>query len=138
MWHLNVRIGEHIGVSPLTKKQVKPENSSVADHLLFCNHSAPYDDFNTLTPENKRFLLELKESLLIRDIHHLWIGTLYRHHCTYSTGPSNIFVGILFVLLVTTFFLLDGLFFIWSCVSVWAPLFALMILFNLLSSWSWD
>ena len=68
---LNIRIGEHIGVSPLTKKQVKPENSSVADHLLFCNHSAPYDDFNILTPENKRFLLELKESLLIRDIRHL-------------------------------------------------------------------
>ena len=26
--HLNVRIGEHIGISPLTKKQVKPKNSS--------------------------------------------------------------------------------------------------------------
>ena len=38
--HLNVGIGEHIGISPLTKKQVKPKNSSVADHLLFCNHSA--------------------------------------------------------------------------------------------------
>ena len=37
---------EHIGVSPLTEKQVKPKNSSVADHLLFCNHSASYDDFN--------------------------------------------------------------------------------------------
>ena len=31
--HLNVRIGEHIGISPLTKKQVKPKNSSVADDL---------------------------------------------------------------------------------------------------------
>ena len=29
--HLNVRIGEHIGISPLTKKHVKPKNSSVAD-----------------------------------------------------------------------------------------------------------
>ena len=38
--HLNVRIGEHIGILPLTKKQVKPKNSSVADHLLFCKHSA--------------------------------------------------------------------------------------------------
>ena len=63
--HLNVRIGEHIGISPLTKKQVKPKNSSVADHLLFCNHSASYDDFSILTRENKKFLLELKESLLI-------------------------------------------------------------------------
>ena len=25
--HLNVRIGEHIGISPLTKKQVEPKNS---------------------------------------------------------------------------------------------------------------
>ena len=55
MRHLNVRIGEHIGISPLTRKQVKPKNSSVADHLLFCNHSASYDDFSILTPENKSF-----------------------------------------------------------------------------------
>ena len=36
--HLNVRIGENIGISPLTKKQVKPKSSTVAEHLLFCNH----------------------------------------------------------------------------------------------------
>ena len=65
MRHLTVRIGEHIGISPFTRKQVKPKNSSVADHLLFCNHSASYDDFSILTRENKTFLLELKESLLI-------------------------------------------------------------------------
>ena len=63
--HLNVRIGEHISISPLTKKQVKPKNSSVADHLLFSNHSASYDDFGILMRENKTFLLELKESMLI-------------------------------------------------------------------------
>ena len=65
MRHLNVRIGEHIGISPLTKKQVKPKNSSVADYLLICNHSASYDHFSILTRENKKFLLELKECLLI-------------------------------------------------------------------------
>ena len=63
--HLNVRIGEHIGISPLTRKQVKSKNSSIADHLLLCNHSASYDNFSILTRENKKFLLELKESLLI-------------------------------------------------------------------------
>ena len=42
--HLNVRIGEHIGISSLTKKQVKPKNSSVGDHLLFRDHSPSYDD----------------------------------------------------------------------------------------------
>ena len=67
--HLNVRIGEHTGISALTKKQVKLKNSSVANHLLFCNHSASYDDFSILTREYRKFLLELKESLLImRDI----------------------------------------------------------------------
>ena len=64
MRHLNVRIGEHIGISPLTRKQVKPKNSSVADHLLICNHSAFYDDFSILTRENKTFFLKLTESLL--------------------------------------------------------------------------
>ena len=37
--HLNVRIGQHIGISPLTKKNVKPKGSAVSDHLLLCNHS---------------------------------------------------------------------------------------------------
>ena len=65
MTHLSVRIGEHIGISLLTRKQVKTKNSSVADHLLLCSHSAFYDDFSILERESKKFLLELKESLLI-------------------------------------------------------------------------
>ena len=65
MRHLNVRIGELIGISLLTRKQVKPKNSSLADHLLLCNHSASYNDFSILTRENEKFLLELKENLLI-------------------------------------------------------------------------
>ena len=65
MRHLDVRIGEYIGISPLTRKHVKPKNSSVADHLLLCNHSVSYEDFSIVTCENKKFLLELKESLLI-------------------------------------------------------------------------
>ena len=39
--HFNVRIGEHIGISPLTKKQVKPKNSSVPDQLLFVTIQHP-------------------------------------------------------------------------------------------------
>ena len=66
--HLNVRIGKHIGISPLTKKQRQPKNSSVASNLLFCNDSHSYDDFSIPTRENKIFLLELTESqLLMRD-----------------------------------------------------------------------
>ena len=63
--HLNVRIGEHIGISPLTKKKVKPKGSAVSDHLLLCNHSPSFENFSVLTKKNKKFLLELKESLLI-------------------------------------------------------------------------
>ena len=43
----------------------KPRNSFVADHLLICNHSASYDDFSIVARENKKFLLEFKESLLL-------------------------------------------------------------------------
>ena len=32
-------------------------NSSIAHHLLFCNHSAYYDNFTILTHESKTFLL---------------------------------------------------------------------------------
>ena len=53
--HLNVRIGEHISIPPLTEKHVKPKNSSVANHLLFCNHSASYDEFSILMRDNKIF-----------------------------------------------------------------------------------
>ena len=38
MRHLNVATGTHIGMSPLTRKQVNPKNSFVANHLLLCNH----------------------------------------------------------------------------------------------------
>ena len=66
--NLNFRIGEHIGISSLIKKQVEPKSSSIADHLLFCNHSASFNDLSILTCENKLVLLELKESpLIIRD-----------------------------------------------------------------------
>ena len=60
--YLNVRIGEHIGISPLTKKKVKPKGRTGCDHLLLCNHSRSFENFSVLTKENKKFLLELKVS----------------------------------------------------------------------------
>ena len=59
--HFNVRIGEHIGILPLTK----PKGSTVSDHMLLCNHSPSFESFSVLTKENKKFLLELKEGFLI-------------------------------------------------------------------------
>ena len=63
--HLNVRIGEHIGISSLTKINVKPKGSTVSDHLLLYNHSPSFQNVGVLTKENRKFILELKESLLI-------------------------------------------------------------------------
>ena len=139
MRHLNVRIGEYIGISPLTKRQVKPKNSCVADHLLFCNHSASCGSFNILKRENKEFLLELKKSLLImREISHLWIGTSYQYS-TCLKGPSNKYLLKLYLfLIVATFFLLNELFINLSSVSVWVPRLTIMVMLNFLFSWSWD
>ena len=39
---LDVKFGEYIGISPLTKKQTKSTNSCLSNHLLFCQHSASY------------------------------------------------------------------------------------------------
>ena len=66
MRHLNVRIKEHIRISPLTKKKVNPKCSAVSNHLLLCNHSLSFESFNVLTKKNRKFVLELKECLLIR------------------------------------------------------------------------
>ena len=64
--HVNIGSEEHIGVSPFTGKKVKPiKNSVVLDHLLHCNYSPSFDNFSILAHEKKRFLLEIKESLLI-------------------------------------------------------------------------
>ena len=52
--HLNVRIGEHIVISPLTKKKVKSKGSTVSDHSLLWNHSPPFENFSVLTKKNKR------------------------------------------------------------------------------------
>ena len=43
--HLNVRIGQHIGISPLTRKKVKPKGHAASDHLLLCNHSSSFEEF---------------------------------------------------------------------------------------------
>ena len=61
----NVRIGEHFRILPLTKKKVKAKDSAVTHHLLLCTHPPSFENFRGLTKENKIFLLELKEGLLI-------------------------------------------------------------------------
>ena len=65
--HLKVRSGEHIGISPLTFKKVKPSaESSIGDYFLFCNHDPSFGDFTILAQGTNKFLLEIKERLLIK------------------------------------------------------------------------
>ena len=53
-------------MSPLTGKKVKPSsNSAVCDHLFHCNLLPFFDNFSVLAHENKKYLLEIIESLLI-------------------------------------------------------------------------
>ena len=79
--HLDIRSGEHIGVSPLTGKKIKPSNNSaICDHLLHCNFLRSFDNFSVLAHENKKYLLEIKERLLI-----------IREHRNINSAPLYLF-----------------------------------------------
>ena len=66
--HLKVRSGEHIGISPLTFREVKPsKESAIRDHLLNCNNNdGTFDEFTILAYGHHKYVLEIKESLLIK------------------------------------------------------------------------
>ena len=65
--HLKVRSGEYIGISPLTFRKVKPsKESAICDHLLNYNNILSFDEFNILTYGHHKYILEIKESLLIK------------------------------------------------------------------------
>ena len=64
--HLNIRVGEHSGISPLTGKKSKAKTTTaIKDHMLFCNHVVFLDYFKILASSKSEFHLEIKESLLI-------------------------------------------------------------------------
>ena len=65
--HLFAQASEHLGITPLTQKRVKnPKTSAIMDHILLEGHNATYEDISILIPENNKFKLHLKESLLIK------------------------------------------------------------------------
>ena len=65
--HLKVRSGEHIGISPLTFKKMKPSKESlIRDHHLQCDNNPSFDEFTILVHGNRKYLLEIKERLLIK------------------------------------------------------------------------
>ena len=70
-----ILIGEHIGISTLTKKQVKPKNSYISDHLLLINHSASYNDFSILMRENEKFVARNEREIIFYLLlhHHYYV-----------------------------------------------------------------
>ena len=60
-----VKIEEHISISPLAAKKGKPKGNIVSDQFLLCSYLPSFDSFDVLTKENRKFLSEFKESLLI-------------------------------------------------------------------------
>ena len=64
---MKVRSGEDIGISLLTFRKVKPsKESAIRDHPLNCNNIPSSDEFSILTYGNHKYILEIKESLLIK------------------------------------------------------------------------
>ena len=47
------------------QRKVKSKGGAAGDHLLLGNHSPPLKSFSLLTKENRKSVLESKESLLI-------------------------------------------------------------------------
>ena len=65
--HLKVRYGEHIGISLLTFRKVKPsKQSAIRDHLPNYNNIPSFDEFTILVYGHHKYILKIKESLLIK------------------------------------------------------------------------
>ena len=65
--HLKVRCAENTGISLLTFRNVKPSKErTVRDHLLNCNNIPSFDEFTILAYEHHKYILEIKESLLMK------------------------------------------------------------------------
>ena len=63
--HLNISVGKHSGVSPLTGKKLKAKTATaVKNHMLFCDHIVSLEDFKIMASSNSEFHLKIKESLL--------------------------------------------------------------------------
>ena len=64
---VKVRFGEHMGISPLTFKKIKPsKESSNRDHLLSSNNITSFEEFTISVNGNNKLVLEIKNSLFIK------------------------------------------------------------------------
>ena len=65
--HLKIRSGEHVGISPLTFRKVKPsKQSAIHDHLPNCNNILSFDEFTILASGHHKYIPEIQKSLLIK------------------------------------------------------------------------
>ena len=54
---------EQLGISALTGKRAKgDDDSTIKEHLLFCNHTPEFEDFSILASKNNDFKVTLMES----------------------------------------------------------------------------
>ena len=67
-----------MGISTSTNRRVQPRKYGAACHdLLDCNYLAIFEDFSALCQENKKYLLELKESYVMKHRPSMIITPLY-------------------------------------------------------------
>ena len=65
--HLKVKSGEHNGMSRFKFKKIKPsKESAIRDHSLNCNNIPSFEEITILANKNSKFVLEIKERLLIK------------------------------------------------------------------------
>ena len=63
---LIVRIGEHLGISHLTRKKVKIDNKKLTvmqEYLLFCNYTPSFENVSILARESNDFKLKIMQTL---------------------------------------------------------------------------
>ena len=58
--HLRVRVGEHLGVSPLTDKKSEM-NTAVKNHMHFCDHIVSINDFKISATSDSDSMLRSKK-----------------------------------------------------------------------------
>ena len=66
--HFKVLILKHLGISYLTRKKVKIDNSKltrIQEYLLCCNYYPSFEYFPIFTKESNNLKLKIMESLLI-------------------------------------------------------------------------
>ena len=67
--HLKVRSAGRIGISLLTLNKIKPSKESLMhDDLLKHDNNPSFDEFIILAHRNEKYLLEIKESLLLKHV----------------------------------------------------------------------